>query len=779
MASPRSRWTIISAGLAFALVFGVLNARQSPILEARSSAASRFAVGDVVINEVAWMGTAASTYDEWIELHNVSTRDVDLSGWNLRGSDNNDPNIALGGTIPAGGYYLLERTDDTTVSDIQADQIFTGNLLNDGESLILTDANAQVIDTANSAGGAWPGGDNLTKSTMERIDPLAPDSESNWGTNDGIIRNGHDANGNLLNGTPKARNSVFSTPPPLSADLRVTKTGPVTASQGETITYYLEIHNDGLLTAAGTFVTDTLPLGIVFINSTQQPVPQAGQLIVWDAGDIAPGTGLQITVTGLITASAPSALVNHLQAHAAVTESTLLNNVAVWTTTLTGDPPPRPKILINAVLYDGYVLSDEDEAIQLVNPGADTATLSGWEVCKISDFEIKCRTLPDMNIPAYGDRWLTRNLSAFEQTFGFAADYLLSPWLIYGLSNAGDEVILRDENHDTADTLVFGNGELTAPGWASEALQPYQNSVARVEGQILSRIPDETTGLPISDTNTLADWMQYTGDYLYGRRVVFPGWDYVTPFFWPTKTNEHATLMIGVTPDNGYEIISNTVAMAQQSIKIEAYTWRHGHLTDLLISKAQSGVSVTLLLEGGPVGIGETDPRWQSELYACQLLENAGGRCFFQIHDIEDRIFSRYDFIHAKFILVDDTWTVITSQNFGNLSIPSDDKTNGTFGSRGVVVVTNAPSISSRVAAVFAADCDPIHHRDILRWNTSDESKYGAPLGPVDLYAADALTYTVTIPDPLIVSGTMNFELFTAPEATLRHEDALLGFKSL
>jgi len=39
------------------------------------------------------------------------------------------------GFITAHGFYLLERTDDTTVSDIGADQIYTGGLNNNGETL--------------------------------------------------------------------------------------------------------------------------------------------------------------------------------------------------------------------------------------------------------------------------------------------------------------------------------------------------------------------------------------------------------------------------------------------------------------------------------------------------------------------------------------------------------------------------------------------------------------------------------------------------------------------
>ena len=37
----------------------------------------------VVINEVAWMGTANSANDEWIELKNISAGELDISGWQV------------------------------------------------------------------------------------------------------------------------------------------------------------------------------------------------------------------------------------------------------------------------------------------------------------------------------------------------------------------------------------------------------------------------------------------------------------------------------------------------------------------------------------------------------------------------------------------------------------------------------------------------------------------------------------------------------------------------
>jgi hypothetical protein len=140
---------------------------------------------DVVINEIAWMGTGASTADEWIELYNTSHQDIDLTGWTVAAT-HGTLSIMLSGTISAHGYFLLERTDDNAISDISADWTgsFGTGLLNDGDVLTLADKLANVIDTANGDDGPWPAGSNISSTeryAMERIDPTAPDTDSNLG----------------------------------------------------------------------------------------------------------------------------------------------------------------------------------------------------------------------------------------------------------------------------------------------------------------------------------------------------------------------------------------------------------------------------------------------------------------------------------------------------------------------------------------------------------------------------------------------------------------------
>ncbi|NCP04703.1 MAG: lamin tail domain-containing protein, partial [Deltaproteobacteria bacterium] len=45
---------------------------------------TRTSLKTVVITEVAWMGTSASSSDEWIELYNTTNARVNLDGWRLR-----------------------------------------------------------------------------------------------------------------------------------------------------------------------------------------------------------------------------------------------------------------------------------------------------------------------------------------------------------------------------------------------------------------------------------------------------------------------------------------------------------------------------------------------------------------------------------------------------------------------------------------------------------------------------------------------------------------------
>jgi len=202
MRVPNARWLIVGLSLLVAWTEVVL-----------------VAASPVVINEVAWAGTAASPNDEWIELYNRSGEAVDLAGWTLLFGEVLIPLGRVEGAtlevrqtvVPAGGFFLLERSDDGTLADVAADLLYRGTLPNAGTVLRLLDASGAEMDTANKGVDGWAAGNGagaVPYASMERVDPSAADVPSNWRTHDGSIRIASDALGGAINGTPRAKNSA-------------------------------------------------------------------------------------------------------------------------------------------------------------------------------------------------------------------------------------------------------------------------------------------------------------------------------------------------------------------------------------------------------------------------------------------------------------------------------------------------------------------------------------------------------------------------------------------
>jgi len=98
----------VGAALALCLVLeGVLPSSAEPAVpESRYEApAAGERSLDVVINEVAWMGTLYSAMDEWIELRNNTPVTIPLANWHL--AVGRYMVYELGGEIAPYGFYLL------------------------------------------------------------------------------------------------------------------------------------------------------------------------------------------------------------------------------------------------------------------------------------------------------------------------------------------------------------------------------------------------------------------------------------------------------------------------------------------------------------------------------------------------------------------------------------------------------------------------------------------------------------------------------------------------
>ncbi|MBU6415052.1 lamin tail domain-containing protein [Patescibacteria group bacterium] len=212
----------------------------------------------VVINEIAWMGTggnATTSKDEWIELRSNTSEPVDLSGWSLAlikpGTTTPSHVISLSGTIAPRAYYLIERTDDSVISNIAADLItpFGPGLVDSGMTLQLWRNNI-IIDQTPDAASGWIAGSLFERRTMERIDPLAEGANrANWGTyqQNEISENAKNAEGGAIHGTPRGRNGL---------NFLISQTGMVasdTTLTKENSPYV--IASDGLIVKEGATLT--------------------------------------------------------------------------------------------------------------------------------------------------------------------------------------------------------------------------------------------------------------------------------------------------------------------------------------------------------------------------------------------------------------------------------------------------------------------------------------------------------------------------------------------
>ena len=167
--------------------------------------------GPVVISELMWPGSTASTADEWIELYNPSDATVDLTGWTLtyRRGDEDKVMIVLdaaeilpGQTFLIANYAAEHKNSLLAIEPQRVDSAVS--LPNTKLLLHLYDgdpqAGGQLIDVADDGRGAPFAGDSGSKSAMVRIAFDQPgDQPESWAT--ATEQSGWDAGASEL-GTP-------------------------------------------------------------------------------------------------------------------------------------------------------------------------------------------------------------------------------------------------------------------------------------------------------------------------------------------------------------------------------------------------------------------------------------------------------------------------------------------------------------------------------------------------------------------------------------------------
>lgn len=350
--------------------------------------------GPVVLSEIAWMGTPDDSQNEWMELENRSDKDISLDGWRIANKDG-DFKIIFGKNHSIGPrkFFILERTDDTTLSGISADLIYSGSLANAGDSLKFFDAACGYVDAVDVVSG-WPGGDNVKKYTLER------DGKSfGWHT------------GNVVGGTPRVQNS---------SPVLVAVSNPASslvASSSSVVFYPLGVSMEGDGSGIVESVSKDIHCG--FTCAASYP---AGSVVKFSAvpdGDskftewagACTGTGVcMVTMKGITS----------LIARFTLTAPRLSGPTAPPSEPSTFLPGSPSYIVISGVQTTGGSGQTTNDFVQLYNPTSNPLNLKGYRLVKrtktsISDTLLKSWTTDTMILPGATYVWANTDYTTIAQ----------------------------------------------------------------------------------------------------------------------------------------------------------------------------------------------------------------------------------------------------------------------------------------------------------------------------------------------------------------------------
>ncbi|MDD1677815.1 MAG: phospholipase D-like domain-containing protein [Methanomicrobiales archaeon] len=160
-----------------------------------------------------------------------------------------------------------------------------------------------------------------------------------------------------------------------------------------------------------------------------------------------------------------------------------------------------------------------------------------------------------------------------------------------------------------------------------------------------------------------------------------------------TLTVENVTLTAFVSPDSSYEVFAEAVSEADRSLRVNIYEFSSLKITSLFLEAQRRGVEEEFLLEGGPVGGILPEEH-------CALRTLADQGVTLRVMETNGTTHAKYQFDHAKYVIVDDTGVLIASENFNDNGFPLP----GRFGNRGWGVYLRDPRMAEYFQQVFDWD---------------------------------------------------------------------------
>jgi uncharacterized repeat protein (TIGR01451 family) len=284
------------------------------------------AVGAGVTGILSNTATVASNETETDSSNNTDTEDTVVSveaDLGITKSDSPDPVVADGAlvyTIIVTNNGPADATGVTVTDTLPAGVTYDTGSADQGT--VSESAGTVTADIGNIAVG-----NSVTVTLNIDVD------SSTLGT----ITNQANVAGNEVDTVSANDDASVSTTVQPEIDLVVTKADsvdPVVA--GQTLTYTLDVTNNGPSDATSVVMTDVLPAGVTYQTSsaTQGTTAESSGTVTATIGNIAAGATETVTIEVLVVASTTGTLTNTANATGAETESNSANNSASEDTTI-------------------------------------------------------------------------------------------------------------------------------------------------------------------------------------------------------------------------------------------------------------------------------------------------------------------------------------------------------------------------------------------------------------------------------------------------------------
>lgn len=283
---------------------------------------------------------------------------------------------------------------------------------------------------------------------------------------------------------------------------------------------------------------------------------------------------------------------------------------------------------------------DDDEGVSVYNYGSSSLDLKGYQIVT-KNYTMSVTS----SIPVGSDTFVTLYRADVEGSSFAGQDpsYKLadvcklenSTKTISDLDNifvnSSDYVQLKSSSGKVLDAVYYGSiKDIDTSLWSGSALTISSHTTVQRIGTY--------------DTDSAEDWVKFIPGKTYNAFDPDLKFDAtVTPFLFP---------------ESGGIPVLQALESAQKSICITLYQFTNRNVYSLLCDKADQGVDIRVLIEGECYQYDmSTDVT-----YLKALVDHGATVRLIGVGD--EGVTDRYAYVHAKYALIDDAKTVITSENW-------------------------------------------------------------------------------------------------------------------